>query len=370
MGIFTRKDTSNHKTDLLAQYAPHVMSENIGTLFNYITPTLQRNDAMKVSSVAKARNLICGTAAGIPLSLYRKSTGEELGKPLWLDQPSISQAGYVTYVWTYDSLFHYGQAFWEITDLYEEDGRPRHFDWVANKRVTFDTDLSGTIVTQYYVDGSPRPMSGIGSLVTFQGFDEGILARGSATIQSAIDLQDAATKAAKTPFPAGTLKNNGADLDPKEIQGILSAWKNNRKQSSIAFLSQQLEFTATQFSPKDMMYDEAQQFLATEIARLTNVPAYMLSAEANNSMTYSNVLDERRQFVAMTLQPYLECVAQRLSMNDITANGNVIHHEIDDTFLRSDALTRLQVIEKMLQLDLISIEQARAMENLSPNGDN
>ena len=49
------------------------------------------------------------------------------------------------------------------------------------------------------------------------------------------------------------------------------------------------------------MYDEAQQFLATEIARLCNIPAYMVSAEANNSMTYANVLDERKQFYSRYL---------------------------------------------------------------------
>jgi hypothetical protein len=46
-----------------------------------------------------------------------------------------------------------------------------------------------------------------------------------------------------------------------------------------------------------MMYNEAIQNLATEIARLCNVPAYYVSAEMNNSMTYANVQDERKQFL-------------------------------------------------------------------------
>jgi hypothetical protein len=32
-------------------------------------------------------------------------------------------------------------------------------------------------------------------------------------------------------------------------------------------------------------------------------------------------------------------------------------------------MERLAVVEKMLQLELITVEQARAMEDLSPNGD-
>ena len=44
------------------------------------------------------------------------------------------------------------------------------------------------------------------------------------------------------------------------------------------------------FSPKDMMYNEASQYLATEIARAMNVPAYYISADMNNSMTYQNII--------------------------------------------------------------------------------
>ena len=85
-------------------------------------------------------------------------------------------------------------------------------------------------------------------------------------------------------------------------------------------------------------------------------------------MTYSNVLDERKQFVAMSLQPYLSAVEDRLSMNDITANGNVVKFDVDKTFLRVDPMERLLVTEKLLSLGLITTEQAMEMEDLSPNG--
>jgi hypothetical protein len=37
-------------------------------------------------------------------------------------------------------------------------------------------------------------------------------------------------------------------------------------------------------------------------------------------------------------------------------------------FLRTDPMERLNVIEKMLSLELITLDQAKEMENLSPNG--
>jgi HK97 family phage portal protein len=302
------------------------------------------------------------------MALYRKSTGEELGSPVWLEQPSLAQPRFVTISWTLDSLMLYGVAYWEVTEVYEEDGRPKRFEWVANTRVTFDLDLYNTTVNQYYVDGFPRPMSGIGSLITFQGFDEGVLARGSQTIQAALDVQKAMAIAAATPFPTGVIKNTGADMTPQEVQGILGAWKRARDTRGTAFLTATLDYTPTSYSPKDMVYAESLQYLSTEVARLCNIPAYMLSADMNNSMTYSNVMDERKQFFAYSLMPYLDAIAARLSMNDITANGNEVRFEVNDTFLRTEPLDRLAAIEKMLQLDLITVEQAREMEELTPQG--
>jgi HK97 family phage portal protein len=356
------------RSSLTAQYAPTIMGENLNSLYNYVLPRVQRNEAMSVPSVAKCRNLLSGVIGGLPLNLYRKSTGEELGNPIWVDQPAINQPRSVTMAWTVDSLLMYGVAYWQVTEVYAEDGRPSRFKWIPNVKVTFTTDLYGMEITQYYIEAVAVPMSGLGSIVTFQAFDEGILERGSETIRAAIDLRKAAVLAASTPMPSGVLRNNGADLDPKEVAGLLAAWKNARNNRSTAYLTSTLEYQPTSFSPKDMMYDEAQQFLATEISRLCNIPAYMLSAEANQSMTYANVLDERKQFFSLSLAPYVCAIEDRLSMDDITARGNAVRFDVDSSFLATEPMERLLVIEKMLSLGLITVEQAMEMEDLTPNG--
>jgi HK97 family phage portal protein len=368
MGIFSRSEAPKKSSSLLAQYAPTIMGENLNSLYNYILPRVQRNEAMSVPSVARCRNLLSSVVADLPMNLYRNSTGEELGNPLWVDQPAVNQPRSVTMAWTVDSLLMYGVAYWQVTEVYAEDGRPSRFQWIPNVKVTFTTDLYGTTVTQYFIDAVAVPMSGIGSIVTFQAFDEGILERGSETIRAAIDLRKAAVIAASTPMPSGVIKNNGADLDPKEIQGLLAAWKNARQNRATAYLTSTLEYTPSSFSPKDMMYDSAQQFLSTEIARLCNIPAYLLSAEMNNSMTYANVLDERKQFFSFSVAPYVNAISHRLSMDDITARGNSVRFDVDSSFLKTDPMERLLVLEKMISIGLITVEQAMEMEDLTPNG--
>lgn len=87
-------------------------------------------------------------------------------------------------------------------------------------------------------------------------------------------------------------------------------------------------------------------------------------------MTYANVQDERKQLISLALQPYITAVESRLSMDDITNTQNYVRFSVDDTFLRADTLTRLAAIEKMINLGLITVEQAQEMEDLSPNGMN
>jgi len=108
--------------------------------------------------------------------------------------------------------------------------------------------------------------------------------------------------------------------------------------------------------------------IATEIARLCSIPAYLVSAEANSSMTYSNVLDERKQFYSLSVAPYVNAIQDRLSMDDITARGNAVKFDVDSSFLKTEPMERLLVIEKMLSLGLITVEQAMEMEDLTPNG--
>ncbi len=367
---------SAEKQTVEAQYAPAVMdttygygSFNTNSAFGYNGVGIDRNFALQVSSVARCRNLVAGVISSIDLGLYKKSTGEKLGSPVWLEQPDQRQPRSVTIAATVDSLMFYAVAYWRVTSLYADDGRPSGFEWVANNRVTYTTNQYGTEVKDYFVDGNLVPMSGIGSLVTFQSLLPGVLQSASTTIKAAWDVQKAAAVSAATPMATTILKNNGADLPESQIQGILAGWNSARRNRSTAYLTSTLSAENIGFSPKEMGYVDFSQYLATEISRAMNVPSYLISADMNNSMTYQNILDGRKEFVAYSLQPYISAIEDRLSMNDITNSSNQVRFAVDDTFLRVDAKDRLDIIEKMLNLDLIDVDQARSMEQLTPLGD-
>jgi HK97 family phage portal protein len=368
---------SKDKVQIDAQLAPAIMSDRFGAgqysyggMYGngYGAGLMDRATALQVATVSRCRNLVCGVISYLPLELYKKSTGEQLQSPLWLDQPDMRQPRAVTLAYTVDSLIFYGVAYWRVTSLYADDGRPSGFEWVANTRVTVTTDAKGYEVQYYSVDGVRLPMSGIGSLVTFQSLLPGVLETGARTIQAALDIQKASAVSAATPMPTGIIRNQGADLPEAQVQGLLAAFKSARQNRSTAYLTSTLDYQTVGFSPKEMTYNESSQYLSTEIARLMNVPAFMVSSDMNNSMTYQNVLDSRKEYVAYSLQPYICAVEERLSLDDITAHGNIVKFNVDETFLRADTMARLTAIEKMLQLELIDIETAREMESMTPYG--
>jgi len=371
MGILSALGITSNNRSVKAQYAPAVMNDGygfsgVGNTFGY--GPMDRALAMQVPAVARCRNLIAGVISYLPLELYKKSTGAELGSPVWLEQPDIRQPRSVTISATIDSLIFYGVAYWRVTEVYADDLRPSRFEWVSNLRVNAQLNPKGTEVMYYTVDGLQVPMSGPGSLITFQGLIQGVLQTAGRTIQSALDIERAAAVAAQTPMATGYLKNTGADLPEDHVQGLLATWKASRASRSTAYLTSTLSYESVGFSPKDMMYNEASQYLATQVARAMNVPAYYISADMNNSMTYQNIIDGRKEFVAYSLQPFICAIEDRLSMNDITANGNVVKFNIEESFLRADTMKRLEAIEKMLTLGLIDLDHAKEMENMTPEG--
>ena len=372
MGILSALGLTNNKQTVQAQYAPAVMGEpGFGLGFgssNFGYGPIDRALATQVPAVNRCANLIKGVISYLPLELYKKSTGEELGSPVWLEQPDIRQPRSVTISWTVDSLIFYGVAYWRVTEVYADDLRPARFEWIANTRVNVTTNAKGTEVLFYTIDGEKVPMVGVGSLVTFQGLTQGVLQTAGRTIQAALDIEKATAVSASTPMATSVLKNTGADLPESQVQALLAAWKASRQNRSTAYLTSTLSVENVGFSPKEMTYNESSQYLATQIARAMNVPAYMISADMNGSYTYQNIIDGRKEFVAYSLQPYICAIEDRLSMDDITTRGNIVKFAVEESFLRADTMARLDALEKMLSLGLIDVEQAKEMEDMTPEG--
>ena len=353
-------------SDVEAALTPIQISDSVYNILGGATNTT-RQLAMSVPSVARARNIITGTIGSLPLTTFNRITGQYVDPHRVINQPDPRVAGFVIYNWLAEDIWMYGAGYGTVLDMYAatDGGRVRAWTRVSPERVTVDTDFLNTEINGYKVDGKAVPLQGVGSLIRFDGPDEGLLHRAGKTIAAAVYLENAAVNYAKEPAPTMVLKSNGTNLTAERISSLLSAWKTARQSRSTAFLNADVDLKEFGFDPKSMQLAEARQYVALELARACGIPAYFLSAE-QTSMTYSNAVTERRSLVDFSLRPILKAIEERLSLPDFVPNPVMTRFALDD-FLRGNAIERAQVYEILNRIGAMSVEQIQREEDLITN---
>jgi HK97 family phage portal protein len=353
-------------TDVQAGLTPVQIADSVYNILGGSTNTT-RALAMSVPSVARARNIICGTIGSLPLTTFNRITGDYVDPHRVINQPDPRVAGFVIYCWLAEDIWLYGAGYGQVLEMYSatDGGRVRAWTRVSPDRVTVDTDFLNTTINGYKVDGKSVPMQGVGSIIRFDGPDEGLLHRAGKTIAAAVYLENAAVNYAKEPAPTMVLKSNGTNLTAERISSLLTAWKSARQSRSTAFLNADVDLKEFGFDPKSLQLAEGRQYVALELSRACGIPAYFLSAETT-SMTYTNAVNERRSLVDFSLRPILKAIEERLSLPDFVPNPVMVRFDLDD-FLRGNPLERAQVYEILNRIGAMSVEQIQREEDLIPN---
>lgn len=333
---------------------------------NYAMVT--RADAMTVPAVARARNIIAGTISTLPLSTYQEATEAELPSRPVIKQPDPALPRSNTLAWTLDDLLFHGVAYWQILSVAMEDGRVTNARRIDPVRVSMRTDPNTQIIQGWTIDGKEIPFNGIGSLIVFWGPDEGILSRSGRTIKTAIELENAALRMAQEPVPQMVIRNEGMNLPEDQKESLLNAFKQARRTRATAYVEGPINLDVVGFDAAALQLVDARAYTASEIARVMGIPAWYINAESASS-TYSNVSAERRSLLDFSLRVYMDVIESRLSQDDITPRGQYVEFELDD-FLRGNPTERVDVLVKLLDAGIISLDEARAMEDLAPRGNN
>ena len=357
LGI-TPQDDAN-KVD--AAVAPYNYQQYAQPFDYFGLSTVTRAQAMQVPAVARARNIICATIGSLPLEVRRESNNSKVPTPLFIKQPDPRMPGQSVYTFLSEDLLFTGQAYLRILEL-GADGRPLSAEWISVSRVTRTLDALGHNVRYYSVDGNRVPDTGLGSLIPFTGYDEGLLVRAGTTILTALALEKAVKRFADEPTPNVVLKSN-LPMPAERVTALLNSWKEARNQRGTAFVNDTIDFQSIGFSPEQLTLNQARQYMASEIARACNLPEYYVGGNAGGSMTYSNVTAERRSLIDLSLRPLMTCITQRLSDNDITPRGSIVKFDLEE-FYSPSAIERAEIYNKLIPLGVMTIEEAREREDL------
>lgn len=269
--------------------------------------TVTRADAMSVPALARQRHLLVGTAARCPLVEVDQAGNRSPSQPAWATNTPGILSAYHRMLWTVDDLIWHPFSVWWRDD----EGNPA--DRIPADR--WDTDAADRLE----VDGE---LVGEDEVVVIPGPHEGLLSFGAAALLRTLDNLQAAATAARNPSAYLELHYTGQEpLSPEDKATLVADWAKARRgeNGGVAYTGPNLEVKEHGTHEAHLLI-EGRNADAVDMSRLVSSPAAMTDAEAG-SLTYETTEGRGGQFLDYGAALYMDSIAARLSMDDVSPTG-------------------------------------------------
>lgn len=333
MGIFSawRVGNSTPRIDgISSPYTPQQLQGIVlGDLFNGVEFPLTREDAMRVPSVAKARNLLAPLIGRQPLvALDNTGVLPPNKQPSFLyrtDTPIISPA--LMWTWVVDDLIFQGASL--LLTKRGTDGFPLSLERLDPSRWTITNG-------GFMVDEQPVREGAGGTVIYIPGFVDALLEVGSRTIRQAKDIEDAVAGRARNPIPTVVLRHTDSDveLDQGEVAEIVEKYIRNRRDpdGTVVFLPNGLEMEALGGQETDFAI-QARNAVRTDVGGYMGIPASVMdSSLATASLTYTTTEGNRNAFYDQAVPLYTGPIAHRLSQDDVVPRGQRVRFDLSELY--------------------------------------
>lgn len=158
-------------------------------------------------------------------------------------------------------------------------------------------------------------------------------------------------------------------LTPAGERTLLAAFeaahRGVRKRGRAAVLQEGTKANVITTNLRELQFAESIKHNIPEVARIFNLPAYFLGHDGSQN-TYSNVEGEWIRLVRQTLMPHAESEQQEVRRK-LIAEGEAatIYAEYEfKALLKGDSAARANFTRTMVELDVMSREEAARLENL------
>lgn len=125
-------------------------------------------------------------------------------------------------------------------------------------------------------------------------------------------------------------------------------------------------FTSIGIAPDDAQFLETRKYQRSEIAGIFRVPPHMIGDLEH--ATFSNIEHQEISYLQRSLLPWLTRIEQAMTVKLLTDEERetyVIEHETT-SFMRGDTKSRFDAYAVGIQNGILSVNEARAKENLNP----
>jgi hypothetical protein len=319
---------------------------------------MNRDRAMGIATVAKARNVIAGQIGRLPLQAWKGRIPQTLGMDL-LAQPERGVPRSTTITNTVDQLMFYPRAYWHVTER-NSYGYPAYVKLVARDSIREDTSgnlshVKGVAVRQ-------------GDVIRFDSpLGAGLLAVARETLQRAYVINQVTARAEDNPVPAIELHDTSTkdQLDEDDVRKLTDAWTANRRRSGVAYTPERIKVN-THGLQNDQLLIDARRSIQLELVRHLGVSAWVADVTVEGStLKYENRALRNWELLDLNLAPYLTAIADRLSLADVTPRGWEVRFNTD-MLTQPDEKTRAETAALWVSSKIKTPDEIRDGEGLAP----
>lgn len=170
--------------------------------------------------------------------------------------------------------------------------------------------------------------------------------------------------------PGGVIETP-ADMAEEQVDDLVRNWNASHsgpyQAGKIGVITGGGTFRPLSINASDAQLLEARKFGVEEIARIFNVPISLLGHPVAGAMSFASVEAQNLSFVQHSLRPLLERIEQALSTLLPEEDGFVRFNL--DALLRGTTIERFDAYTKGLREGFMSLNDVRAMEDMSPIAD-
>lgn len=313
------------------------VSQALASYYNF-TEGEARNRCMSVPTISRARDLIASVIGCMSLRMYNEVWNEldeemmqiHIAPRTWLRRIDPAVPNNFILSWTFDDLFFYGRAMWYITSRSATDGYPASFQRLPMGSIS-TTDMVGPVwfgpSKEIYFNGNQLDPNNV---VQFLSPIQGITSMSTQSVGTALKLEAARYRNSASSIPAGVLKQTGGEpLSGQELADLASAFNAARATNQTAALNEYLTYTETATSPDKMLLIDSAEFQAKEMARICNVPFYLVGCDVG-SYSYVSNDGARADLWTFGAKAYAECITSTLSQNNVLPNGTYVEFDYED----------------------------------------
>lgn len=345
---------------------------------------VNERSVLQLSAVWACARIIAETISTLPLGLYERTSDGRRGAsqhPLYNlihSRPNAETTAAVFWEAMIVSMLMRGNAFAERKYL---GGRLVSLDFLAPGRLAITKDTKGNRIYRYTErDGKQRviPPAAIFRIPGFTIDGEwglSVIEYGASVFGSALASNNAANSTFEkglAPTVAFTMQQVLKKEQREEFRSNLKNISGALNAGESPLLEGGMDAKTIGINPKDAQLLESRAFSVEEICRWFRVPPFMVGHSEKSTSWGTGIEQQMIGFLTFTLRPWLTRIEQAINKDLLSPVEQVrMYAEFSiEGLLRADSAGRASYLSTMVNNGLMTRDEGRAKENLSPKGGN